>query len=144
MATMALFCKLSVVLLFSLINFSMENVLKKDTETLPDVIAEGDPENCFTDNDCDAQRVCIDYHCAKACLWGDFVCRSNSKCIPKITRCDGVMDCDDNSDELNCQCIRRDNGFECTDGECIYDAFQCDGENDCKDGSDEKGCSFPA
>ena len=79
----------------------MENVLKKDTETLPDVIAEGDPESninifescffhldytkfvlqwrwkcsdiqcfelfpdCFTDNDCDAQRVCIDYHCAK-------------------------------------------------------------------------------
>ena len=42
---MALFCKLSVVLLFSLINFSMENVLKKDTETLPDVIAEGDPES---------------------------------------------------------------------------------------------------
>ena len=91
---MALFCKLSVVLLFSLINLSMENVLKKDTETLPDVIAEGDPESnrnifknqffyftmmakctdnqcfelfsdCFTDNDCDAQRVCIDYHCAK-------------------------------------------------------------------------------
>ena len=38
-----------------------------------------------------------------ACLWGDFVCRSNSKCVPKITRCDGVMDCDDNSDELNCR-----------------------------------------
>ena len=37
-------------------------------------------------------------------------------------------------------CVRRDNGFECADGECIYDAFQCDGENDCKDGSDEKGC----
>ena len=42
---MALFCKLSVVLLFSLINFSMGNVVKKDTETLPDVIAEGDPES---------------------------------------------------------------------------------------------------
>ena len=38
------------------------------------------------------------------------------------------------------ECVRRDNGFECADGECIYDAFQCDGESDCKDGSDEKGC----
>ena len=42
---MALFCKLSIVLLFSLVHFSSENVLKKDTETLPDVIAEGDPES---------------------------------------------------------------------------------------------------
>ena len=45
MVAMALFCKLSVVLLFSLINFSTGNVVKKDTETLPDVIAEGDPES---------------------------------------------------------------------------------------------------
>jgi len=137
---MALFCKLSVVFMFSFVTLSIGSVLKKDTESLPDVSEEEDPENCYTDDDCPNKRVCIDYHCAKECLWGDFVCRSTGRCIPKIARCDGVMDCDDKSDELNCKCVRRDNGFECADGECIYDAFQCDGESDCKDGSDEKGC----
>lgn len=87
--------------------------------------------DCFVDSDCEASRICVDYHCAKGnffnildlnffhlfcirvhvlkqfdrvteCLWGDFICRSNNKCVPKIARCDGVMDCDDKSDELNC------------------------------------------
>ena len=41
---MALFYKLSLLLLLSFVHLSMESVLKKDTESLPDVIAEADPE----------------------------------------------------------------------------------------------------
>jgi len=59
-----------------------------------------------------------------------------------IVQCNGITDCQDGTDELNCyhagctsdefQCIRG--------GACIKRNMRCDGETSCSDGSDEMGC----
>jgi len=67
--------------------------------------------------------------------------------------CDGWKDCDDNSDEIGCQCpddkqfecdcYQSDNG--CTEGwGCIKQSEVCNGWKDCDDWSDEVGCQCPS
>ena len=36
------------------------------------------------------------------CFPGTFRCKDGGKCIKDSLKCDGVGDCDDNSDESNC------------------------------------------
>ena len=45
---MALFSKLSMILLFSFVTLSIGGVQRKDTESLPDVSEEEDPESKFS------------------------------------------------------------------------------------------------
>ncbi|XP_033641290.1 fasciclin-2-like isoform X2 [Asterias rubens] len=64
-------------------------------------------------------------------------------CVEKERRCDGLMDCLDNSDEINCnpdddcpggfKCPVRDGGVN----PCIPLAYVCDKFSDCVDGADE-------
>jgi len=68
----------------------------------------------------------------------EFTCK-NSECIPNSARCDGEIDCADDSDEHNCACDGPDD-FKCDNGDCINAEFKCDKENDCSDSSDEKNC----
>jgi len=87
---------------------------------------------------------------------------TNQQCIPLVWRCDGDIDCHDNSDEQNCTAADAErraklseasagvvrpptlcgsNQFQCvTSRECINDAWHCDGEDDCMDSSDEADC----
>ena len=69
--------------------------------------------------------------------------------LPPSFMCDGRKNCDDNSDEMGCQC--RGDQFECdcyqSDDGCAWTRFGCtrqwfvcDGYNHCGDGSDEKFC----
>lgn len=46
------------------------------------------------------------FNSGKFCNKGEFQCSSNGqkKCHPNFYRCDGEPDCDDKSDETNCQC----------------------------------------
>merc|ERR1712062_697804 len=68
----------------------------------------------------------------------EFTCKNN-ECIPNQFRCDGQLDCADDSDEHNCPCD-GENDFACADGDCINADWRCDGESDCSDGSDENNC----
>ena len=56
--------------------------------------------------------------------------------------CDGNQDCEDNSDELNCDPNENENEYKfyCTNGDWTNKRFVCDGQSDCPDGSDEMNC----
>uniref|UniRef100_A0A3P8ZIX3 EGF-like domain-containing protein n=1 Tax=Esox lucius TaxID=8010 RepID=A0A3P8ZIX3_ESOLU len=82
--------------------------------------------------------------CEGQCISGQFQC-ANGQCIDSDWRCDGIQDCTDDTDELNCSppsCNSQQ--FKCLTGsECIPLQFVCDGEEDCNDGSDEQRTCGP-
>ncbi|XP_037550026.1 suppressor of tumorigenicity 14 protein homolog [Nematolebias whitei] len=70
----------------------------------------------------------------------------NKVCLPKSSVCDGVTDCKDRSDELNCTRAYfkgcSSSSYKCTNGKCVSKVNpECDGVKDCSDGSDELRCS---
>lgn len=80
------------------------------------------------------------------CTNAEFQC-SDEACISLAHKCDGEPDCDDGSDEANCEhsvltCPAGE--FKCrgsrglpNNGRCMLDRYKCDGDNDCGDWSDE-------
>uniref|UniRef100_A0A3Q4H6C5 Low-density lipoprotein receptor-related protein 2 n=1 Tax=Neolamprologus brichardi TaxID=32507 RepID=A0A3Q4H6C5_NEOBR len=76
------------------------------------------------------------------CGANSFSC-GNGKCIPNSYRCDGVDDCHDNSDEVNCginNTTCSPSAFTCANQRCVPAGWRCDGQNDCFDNSDEINC----
>uniref|UniRef100_A0A8C3IUC4 ST14 transmembrane serine protease matriptase n=1 Tax=Chrysemys picta bellii TaxID=8478 RepID=A0A8C3IUC4_CHRPI len=71
---------------------------------------------------------------------GKFTCNTG-RCIDKVMRCDGWMDCTDSSDERSCNCTKEQ--FRCGNGWCKPRFWLCDGVNDCGDNSDELQCKCP-
>merc|ERR1711879_400584 len=64
-------------------------------------------------------------------------------CIPDERVCNGFLDCLDQTDEFQCNDLRRCNGdqFQCDNGECIPQSYKCDNFNDCDRGEDERVCA---
>lgn len=81
------------------------------------------------------------------CSPDQFTCATGEiDCIPMVWRCDGLPECDDQSDEDSCP-ICSASQFQCEKGQCIDAHLRCNGEIDCQDKSDEADCdskiSFP-
>lgn len=95
------------------------------------------------------------------CEEDEFLC-DGGLCIPESRVCNMVADCEDASDEADCDYYygkEREHGeryvtggggtelpvacseyeFSC-DGRCVDNVYACDGFRDCGDGSDEAGC----
>ncbi|XP_050777882.1 sortilin-related receptor isoform X4 [Gopherus flavomarginatus] len=79
------------------------------------------------------------------CSRFEFECQQLRKCIPNWKRCDGLRDCQDGTDEMNCpthSTLSCPNGYKCKDEEaCIMTTERCDGFLDCSDSSDERNCT---
>ncbi|MCP9263680.1 hypothetical protein DINM_006881 [Dirofilaria immitis] len=78
-------------------------------------------------------------------------------CVHYLKICDGIDDCGDGSDEMNCaddEVITSINGnesinircdpdqFRCENGKCIAQIDRCNRKYDCDDGTDETTCEY--
>ncbi|XP_011640582.1 basement membrane-specific heparan sulfate proteoglycan core protein isoform X5 [Pogonomyrmex barbatus] len=72
-------------------------------------------------------------------------CQDGSRFICSVQECDGVPDCDDGGDEVDCPHPGCSAGeFACDVNRCILDSQRCNFVEDCQDGSDEHDCKYPA
>ena len=86
----------------------------------------------------DLEKICDMYNCSVDKLLS---CHSSDLSKTDSSRkCNGITDCFDHADELNCDVCKR-NAIKCfTMNQCILRSHVCDGHIHCVDGSDELHC----
>ncbi|KAF0990797.1 hypothetical protein HZS_1182, partial [Henneguya salminicola] len=77
-----------------------------------------------------------------ACEIDELLCDQDSKCVTYSDICDGIKNCEDGKDELNCHAVSKCNKdqYRCLNGDCIDRNKYCDKIKDCPDYSDEESC----
>ncbi|XP_071798566.1 uncharacterized protein [Asterias amurensis] len=78
------------------------------------------------------------------CSEDEFQCDTGIQCISNNTRCDGLPNCDDYSDEIGCSDMCQPKEFACNQGsyeQCFSSTIICDNYNQCDDLRDEIGCA---
>lgn len=77
------------------------------------------------------------------CDQGEIQCVLSQECV-RGAFCDGVIDCNDQSDEQQCQAQAEcKSGEHKCDNRCVRGWHKCDQTPHCTDLSDERGCSAP-
>ncbi|ESO96764.1 hypothetical protein LOTGIDRAFT_143634 [Lottia gigantea] len=122
-------------------NCSKSNVLCEDNE-FQCLNRKCIPHTFFCDRDDDCGDNSDEAHCLyPACKPDQFKCVERGLCIDESDRCNGLYDCPDHSDEMNCTvespCGGDKSKHLCSNGLCIDDSNVCNGRNDCGDYSDE-------
>ncbi|XP_061506966.1 uncharacterized protein LOC1277217 isoform X1 [Anopheles gambiae] len=67
-----------------------------------------------------------------------FLC-DKRRCIPNDWKCDGHVDCQDQTDEAHCD-FCGDDAIHCGEGQCMSQKHVCDGTPNCPYGQDERNC----
>lgn len=75
-----------------------------------------------------------------ACSSDGFLC-DTTRCIPLDWKCDGHLDCEDQTDEENCDARCPEGMVHCGESRCMNVSNVCDGIIDCPYGQDERNCS---
>ncbi|XP_072338994.1 low-density lipoprotein receptor-related protein 8-like isoform X4 [Scyliorhinus torazame] len=77
-------------------------------------------------------------HGYEECSENEFLCR-NGHCVSAAMLCNGIDDCNDQSDERNCSVAACGlHEFQCSNSTACISKYQlCDGNHDCASGSDE-------
>ncbi|XP_057680392.1 transmembrane protease serine 7 [Corythoichthys intestinalis] len=76
------------------------------------------------------------YNITQPCPESHFLC-TTGLCVEKSRRCDGLDDCQDESDEVFCSQPSKN----CGGGTPLHPLFVCNGETDCANGLDETNCT---
>ncbi|XP_012995091.2 transmembrane protease serine 7 isoform X2 [Esox lucius] len=77
------------------------------------------------------------FNISQPCAEGYFLCVTGL-CVEKIRRCDGVDDCQDESDEVFCSTP----SLNCGSSSPLHALYVCNGEVDCINGRDETNCTL--
>lgn len=101
---------------------------------------------CSTFADSDDEDVCLGYRETRQAVvdpripsCSGFMCDNKRRCIPEDFRCDGHVDCQDQTDEAECSKCSP-NSIYCGNGSCMNSTVMCDGVYDCPWGQDERNC----
>ncbi|XP_020284881.1 basement membrane-specific heparan sulfate proteoglycan core protein isoform X6 [Pseudomyrmex gracilis] len=115
------------------------------TDETTEVSHEVKPEVTNVDEEYGEGEATLRSSSSNKCRADDTVrCKDGSRVICAVQLCDGVPDCDDGGDEVDCSHPGCSTGeFACDVNRCILESQRCDFVEDCQDGSDEHDCHYP-